>query len=185
MNLKAGEVLIQKIEHTKKIPFRLEDLATIPVFTFIFTILIILLTPSKNIKINNYAELYYYFIIPILIFFYLLLTVGRIFIRWLKTKTTDFFLTNQRIIFCDSHSQIMNKSFELENLILNYREKANDYGYIIIGQPESIATSSNNLFMTHVGINFFEDKNIMYNIPKVKSVFDLIIKTKSNLIKNK
>ncbi|MEG1227776.1 MAG: hypothetical protein RSD71_03685 [Flavobacterium sp.] len=185
MNLREGEVLIQEIQHTKKIPFRLEDLITIPIFTSFFIILKILLTPSKDTKINNYEELYYYFIIPILLFFYFLMTIGRILIRWFKTKTTVFFLTNQRIIFCDSNSQTINKSFELENLILNYREKANNSGYIIIGEPESIATSSNNVFMNRTGINFFEDKNVMYNISKVKSVFDLIVKTKSSLIKNK
>lgn len=184
MILKPGETLIQEIKHTKKIPFRLEDLVTIPIFTFIFFVIITLLNPSQDFKINHYEKLYYYFIIPILTFLYLLLTVGRIFIRWFKTKTTDFFLTNQRILFCDSHSKIMNESFELENLIINYREKANNYGYIIIGEPESIAGNSKNPSMSYIGINFFEDKNVIYNIPKVKSVFDLIIKTKSDLIKN-
>lgn len=185
MILKPGETLIQEIKHTKKIPFRLEDLVTIPIFTIILFGIITLLNPSRDFKINHYEELYYYFIIPMLTFLYLLLTVGRIFIRWFKTKTTDFLLTDQRIIFCDSHSKIMNESFELENLILNYREKANNYGYIIFGEPESIAGNSKNLPMFSIGINFFEDKNVMYNIPKVKSVFDLIIKTKSDLIKNK
>ncbi|SNR78417.1 hypothetical protein [Flavobacterium sp. ov086] len=185
MILKREEVLIQEIEHTKKIPFRLEDLVTIPIFTFITLVLIILIKPSKDIQINNYQELYYYFIIPILTFFYFLLTLGRILIRWLKTRATKFFLTNQRIIFCDSNSKIINESFELKNLILNYREKANDYGYIIIGEPESIAGNPTDSFIFRSGINFFEDKNVMYNIPKVKSVFDLIIKTKSDLTKNK
>lgn len=185
MNLKPGETLIQEIKHAKKIPFRLEDLVTIPIFTFIFFGITSLLNPSQNFKINHYEELYYYFIIPTFTILYLFLTVDRIFIRWFKTKTTDFFLTNQRILFCDSHSKIMNDSFELENLILNYREKTNNYGYIIIGEPESIAGNSKNPPMFNMGINFFEDKNVMYNIPKVKSIFDLIIKTKSDLIKNK
>lgn len=95
MILKREEVLIQEIEHTKKIPFRLEDLVTIPIFTFITLVLIILIKPSKDIQINNYQELYYYFIIPILTFFYFLLTLGRILIRWLKTRATKFILLNK------------------------------------------------------------------------------------------
>lgn len=183
MKLQEGEVLVQEIKHTKEIPFRFEDLFTIPIFTLFFTILIILLQPSENPEINNYKELYYFFIIPILILFYLFLTIGRILIRLFKTKSTKFFLTNRRIIFRNLNSEIINESFKLENSILNYREKANDSGYIIIENQEEINRSAETLYISQRGISFFEEKNIIYNITNVKSVFDLIIATKNELIK--
>ncbi|MCV9931155.1 hypothetical protein OIU80_02575 [Flavobacterium sp. LS1R47] len=185
MKLREGEVLVQEIRHTKEIPFRLEDLFTIPIFTINFIILIILLKPSEDSEINNHKELYYYIIVPILISFYLFLTIGRISIRLFKTKSTKFFLTNQRIIFRDLNSEIINESFKLENLILNYKEKANDSGYIIIKKQEEIAKSEETSFISQRGINFFEEKNVIYNIANVKSVFNLIIATKNELTKNK
>jgi hypothetical protein len=185
MKLEEGEVLVQEIKNTKEIPFRLEDFFTIPIFTLFFTTLIILLKPSENSEINSYKELYYFFIVPILILFYLSLTIGRILIRSFKTKSTKFFLTNQRIIFRDLNSEIINKSFKLENSILNYREKANDSGYIIIESQEEITKNAETLYIPQRGISFFEEKNIIYNITNVKSIFDLITTTKNELIKNK
>lgn len=183
MKLKEGEVLVQEIRHTNGTPFRIEDLFTIPVFTIFFTILVILLKPSEDSDISNYKELYIFFIIPILILFYLFLTIGRILIRLFKTKSTKFFLTNQRIIFCDLNSEIINESFKLENSILNYREKANNSGYIIIENQKEIARGAETLFISQRGINLFEEKNVIYNITNVKSVFDLIIATKNELTK--
>lgn len=185
MKLREGEVLVQEIKHTKEIPFRLEDIFTIPTFTIFFAILIILLKPSEDSETNNYNELYYYIIIPILISFYLFLTIGRILTRLFKTKSTKFFLTNQRIIFCDLNSEMINESFKLENLILNYREKANNSGYIIIESQEEITKNAETLYIPQRGINLFEEKNTIYNITNVKSVFDLITVTKNKLIKNK
>lgn len=162
MNLKDGEIIIQEIEHSNKIPFRLEDLIRMP-FAIIFMVFFVLIFDNKE-GINK--DLFHFFLIPLIVLFLIYLTIGRIFIRWYVVKSSRFFLTNKRLIFVDLTGRLINKSFDLSNVPLSCRESVNGNGYIIIGKTEPLFQGR--------GINLFEDKDVMYNLKNVKKVYEEI-----------
>ncbi|MFC0426330.1 hypothetical protein [Chryseobacterium scophthalmum] len=162
MKLRENEKIIEEIEHSNRIPFRLEDMLTIPFFIgFSFVVTFIL---SQSIESRK--DVIYYLIYPMMILFAIFMTLGRIFIRWYKTKTSRFYISNQRIIFTDKTGKLIDKSFKLENLEISYREDLYGSGYIIIGKPEPLIQGR--------GINFFEDQDVMYNVYRVKEIFNKI-----------
>ena len=168
MKLEENETILEEIHHSNKIPLRLEDMLTIPFFT-VFAFIFVFVT--SNITDNK--DVIYYFLYPIATIFVVIMTVGRIFLRWFKTKTRRFFLSNKRLIFSDKTGKIIDKSFPLKNLEISYRENLNGNGYIIIGKPEPLFQGR--------GINFFEDSDVIYNVNNVKKTFDRIYSEKTQL----
>ncbi|MFN0255928.1 hypothetical protein [Pedobacter ureilyticus] len=168
MKLEENEIIVQKIDHSNKIPFRLEDLITFPFF-IIFSIV-----GSNIFKEISSKEIYYVFILPVIAILTFFLTFGRILIRWHITRTTIFYLTNYRIIFVDNASGFTDKSFHLKEIEINYTEYLNGKGFIIIGKSKPVFSGR--------GVNFFEDKNVIYNVINVKKVFDLIKNVKAELL---
>lgn len=168
MNLKKNETIIKEIAHTNEIPFRLEDLLTIPFFIFFAFVFVIVF--SFNDHMNR--DLLNYFLIPLAIIFSIFMTIGRIFIRWYKTKTSRFFITNERIIFSDELGKLVEKSFNI-GIELSYRENLYGNGYITIGKPASL--------FRRRGINLVEDTDVMYNVLGVKEIFDEIKNIQDNV----
>jgi len=168
MKLEENETILEEIHHSNKIPLRLEDMLTIPFFVM-FAFIFVLIT--SNITDNK--DVIYYFIYPSATIFVVIMTLRRIFLRWFKTKTSRFFLSNKRLIFSDVAGKIIDKSFSIKNLEISYRENLHGNGYIIIGKPEPLFQGR--------GINMFEDSDVMYNVTNVKKIFDRINSLKTQL----
>lgn len=170
MKLKENEVILEEIQHSNRIPFRLEDMLTIPFFILFSFIVSFMFSQAIDESKKDVAT---YFIYPMAGLFAIFMTIGRIFIRWYKTKTSRFFISNKRIIFTEKTGKLIDKSFKLEGIEISYREDLYGSGYIIIGKPEPLFQGR--------GINFLEDQDVMYNVFKVKEVYDKINNSKYNV----
>ena len=170
MKLKENEKILEEIVHSNRIPFRLEDMLTIPFFIFFSFIISMIFSLSID---ESKKDIVNFFIYPFAALFALFMTVGRIFIRWYKTKISRFYISNQRIIFTDKSGKLIDKSFKLDGLEINYREDLYGSGYIIIGKQEPLFQGR--------GINLFEDQDVMYNVYRVKEIFDKINNMKYNV----
>ena len=171
MKLLENEIILEEIEHSNRIPFRLEDMITIPFFIAFSCIISFIFFQVVG---ESKKDIVIYFIYPMAVLFAIFMTIGRIFIRWYKTKTSRFYISNQRIIFTDISGKLINKSFKLIDLEINYREDLNSNGFIIIGEQEPLFQGR--------GINFLENQDVMYNVYKVKEIFDKIKATKYNVV---
>ena len=184
--MRKNENIIKEIDSFQTIPFRLNDLFTIPIFIFIGTVILIILNPEEKSE-QTYYQLYYIFILPLIILMTLFLTLGRIFIRWYNLKSLKYILTNQRILFIDKQFNNVVKAFELNEIEIDYTENASNNGSIIIevlGPKEYVdSLEIASLFFTKRtrGIPLSENKNIMYNISSVRLVFKKIIETQKNI----
>lgn len=176
--MRENEKLIKKITHYQSIPFRLVDLFTAPVFVIFGITFLYILQPIEKSNFN-YSNLYYILIIPLTTLFVLFVTIGRILMRWYRLKSLKYILTNQRILFLDSQFENIVESFELRNIEIDYTEKSDNTGYIIIDTPQikdELFTSGSG----KGGLKIFESPNIIYNIEEVRLVYKLIIETQKN-----
>jgi len=171
MVLNDGEKVIKKIGHSDNIPFRLEDLVTVPFFTAWCYLVLLILEPYTSENIRDYGNIYNYFLFPFLVLTGIYLTIGRVFKRWVNTKNVDFFITNQRIVFCNRVNRNIIKSFDLYDLQISFREKLNNNGFIIIGKEEPLFRKK--------GVNLLEDKNVMYNVYNVRKEYETIVEAKN------
>ena len=145
-------------------------MVTIPFFIFFSFMVSHFFSHSLD---ESKKDLATYFIYPMAGLFALFMTFGRICIRWYKTKTSRFYLSNQRLIFTDKKGQFIDKSFKLDGIEISYREDLYGSGYIIVGKPEPLFQGR--------GVNFFENQDVMYNVLHVKKVFDLINDSKNKV----
>lgn len=184
--MRKNENVIKEIDSFQTIPFRLNDLFTIPIFIFIGMVILIILNPEEKSE-QTYYQLYYIFIIPLIILMTLFLTLGRIFIRWHNLKSLKYILTNQRILFIDKQFNNVVKAFELNEIEIDYTENVSNSGYIIIKvlEPKEYIDSLEvvGFFFTKRtrGIPLSENNNIMYNISNVRLVFKKIIEIQKNI----
>jgi hypothetical protein len=137
MELNDYEKVIKEIEHSNRIPFRLEDLISVPFFICWCYVVLLIFEPYTVENIRDYGGLYHYGMLLLVILAGMYVTIGRIFTRWIKTKKVVFFVTNQRVIFCNRKNGNISKSFDLSDLQISIREKSNNSGFIILGEKES------------------------------------------------
>lgn len=165
------EFVIQEIDHSLNVPFRLADLFTIPFFVLLGVFFLFI---QSNL-LDKHENFYYFFVVPMTLIVLLSLTVGRIWLRLRNVSNTKYFLTNKRIIFRDAKLDNVLKSFVFNEYGFEYSEKADGSGYIIISKkPKSISQFDFWAFRPVVGVPLFENSNIMYNINNVYKIYKLI-----------
>lgn len=174
--LKSEESIIKILYPKKSIPLRLEDWVKMPFFILFCIVISIVFKPYDSSDLH-FKQLYYYLLLPLIVIFGFLMTIGKLFLRRLKTINSVYYITNQRVIIFNQHSTDTIKSFFFNQFPeIDYRENAYGFGYIILGKKEPLFVYGGRMG----GINILEHKDVMNNIVDVKAEYDLIKKLTLN-----
>jgi hypothetical protein len=158
--LRPQEYIVQQITHKNHLPFRVDDL----VRTFVFSGFIV--AAIASISSDGFVSVGSLLLLAVIFFFLL-----PLFNRWKNVRKSAYFLTNQRLIICDTKRCDTLYSFELSEFPqMTLSENPYNSGYIILGEVQETFVSSGG----KTGVNTADHGIVLENIPEVRKIYELI-----------
>lgn len=167
--LEEDEVIEMEIVHKKHLPYRLEDFVRSLVFVGFIIVGITSITFDGFISIGSVLILGAVIYIPL-----------PLYMRWRKLQPIRYYITNKRLIIYDSIQNSIKHSFTFTSFPeVTMHEKANNSGFLILGEKQELLRRGRGLFSMKVLVNLTDHKIVLENIPDVREVYNLI-KSKLN-----
>ena len=161
MTLNEHEQIVFEIEHTKKLPFRLEDWIRSSVFVGLSIAAIASIRYEGFISIGSVFLLF--------IFFY---GIRPLFQRWKRLQPLKYFVTNERLILFNAELNEIQHSFAFTSFPeIHVHENLRNFGYMIIGESEPTFAQTGLKW----GVNLNDHQLVLENIPEVRKVYELLM----------
>lgn len=161
MTLYEHEHIAFEIEHTKKLPFRLEDWIRSSVFIGLS------IAAIASIRYEGFISMGSVFLL--FIFFY---GIRPLFQRWKRLQPLKYFVTNERLILFNTEENEIEHSFAFTTFPeIHVHENLKNAGYIIIGESEPTFAHTGLKW----GVNLNDHQLVLENIPEVRNVYELLM----------
>ena len=161
MTLYEHEQIVFEIEHTKKLPFRLEDWIRSSVFIGLS------IAAIASIRYEGFISMGSVFLL--VIFFY---GIRPLYLRWKKLQPMQYFVTNERLILFNNEVDEIQHSFAFTSFPeIHLHENLRNFGYIIIGESEPTFAQTGLKW----GVNLNDHQLVLENIPEVRKVYQLLM----------
>ncbi|MEY4289329.1 MAG: hypothetical protein RLZZ30_1417 [Bacteroidota bacterium] len=161
MTLNEHEHITFEIEHTKKLPFRLEDWIRSSLFVGLIVAAIASLRFEGLISMGS--------IFLLVVFFY---GIRPLYQRWKRLQPLHYFMTNERLIIFHSEEDEIKHSFYFTSFPeIHLHENLRNFGYIIIGEFEPTFAHTGLKW----GVNLNDHQLVLENIPEVRKVYELLM----------
>lgn len=161
MNLNEHEQIEFEIEHTKNLPFRLEDWIRSCIFVGLS------IAAIASIRYEGFISMGSVFIL--VIFFH---GIRPLYLRWKKLQPMQYFVTNERLILFNNEVDEIQHSFAFTSFPeIHLHENLRNFGYIIIGESETTFAQTGLKW----GVNLNDHQLVLENIPEVRKVYELLM----------
>ena len=161
MNLNEHEQIEFEIEHTKNLPFRLEDWIRSSIFVGLS------IAAIASIRYEGFISMGSVFIL--VIFFH---GIRPLYLRWKKLQPMQYFVTNERLILFNNEVDEIQHSFAFTSFPeIHLHENLRNFGYIIIGESETTFAQTGLKW----GVNLNDHQLVLENIPEVRKVYELLM----------
>lgn len=161
LTLNEQEQIAFEIEHTKKLPFRLEDWIRSSLFVGLS------IAAITSIRYEGFISIGSVFLL--VIFFY---GIRPLYLRWKILQPLKYFVTNERLILFNTIQNEIEHSFAFTTFPeIHVHENLRNFGYIIIGESEPTFAHTGLKW----GVNLNDHQLVLENIPEVRKVYDLLM----------
>jgi hypothetical protein len=161
MTLNEHEQIAFEIEHTKKLPFRLEDWIRSSIFVGLS------IAAIASIRYEGLVSMGSVFLL--VVFFY---GIRPLYQRWKRLQPLKYFVTNERLILFNVELNEIQHSFAFTSFPeIHVHENLRNFGYIIIGESEATFAQTGLKW----GVNLNDHQLVLENIPEVRKVYQLLM----------
>ncbi len=161
MTLNDHEQITFEIEHTKKLPFRLEDWIRSSLFVGL------IIAAIASLRFEGFISMGSVFLL--VVFFY---GIRPLYQRWKRLQPLKYFMTNERLIIFNSEEDEIQHSFYFTSFPeIHLHENLRNVGYIIMGESEPTFAHTGLKW----GVNLKDHQLVLENIPEVRKVYELIL----------
>jgi hypothetical protein len=161
MTLNEQEQIAFEIEHTKKLPFRLEDWIRSSLFVGLS------IAAIASIRYEGFISMGSVFLL--VVFFY---GIRPLYQRWKRLQPLKYLVTNERLILFNAELNEIQHSFAFTSFPeIHLHENLRNFGYIIIGESEETFAQTGLKW----GINLNDHSLVLENIPEVRKVYELLL----------
>ena len=161
MTLNEHEQIAFEIDHTNKLPFRLEDWIRSSIFVGLMIAAFAFMRSEGLFSMGS--------VFLLLVFF---VGIRPLYQRWKRLRSLKYFVTNERLILFNAERNEIQHSFAFTLFPeIHLNENLRNFGYIIIGESESTIGRSGLKW----GVNLNNHQLVLENIPEVRKVYELLI----------
>lgn len=161
LSLNEQEQIAFEIEHTKNLPFRLEDWIRSSLFVGLS------IAAIASIRYEGFISMGSVFLL--VVFFY---GIRPLYQRWKRLQPLKYLVTNERLILFNTELNEIEHSFAFTTFPeIHLHENLRNFGYIIIGESESTIGRSGLKW----GVNLNDHQLVLENIPEVRKVYELLL----------
>ena len=161
MTLNEQEQIAFEIEHTKKLPFRLEDWIRSSLFVGLS------IAAIASIRYEGFISMGSVFLL--VVFFY---GIRPLYQRWKRLQPLKYLVTNERLILFNAELNEIQHSFAFTSFPeIHLHENLRNFGYMIIGESEETFAQTGLKW----GINLNDHSLVLENIPEVRKVYELLL----------
>jgi hypothetical protein len=161
MTLNENEEIVFEIEHTKKLPFRLEDWIRSSLFVGL------IIAAIASLRFEGFISMGSVFLL--VVFFY---GIRPLYQRWKRLQPLKYFVTNEGLILFNTEQNEIEHSFAFATFPeIHVHENLRNFGYIIIGESEPTFANSGLKW----GVNLNDHQLVLENIPEVRKVYELLM----------
>lgn len=161
MTLNEHEQIVFEIEHTKKLPFRLEDWIRTCIFVGLMIAAFAFIRSEGLISMGSVILLFVFFV-----------GIRPLYQRWRRLQSLKYFVTNERLILFNAELNEIQHSFAFTSFPeIHVHENLKNAGYIIIGESEPTFAHTGLKW----GVNLNDHQLVLENIPEVRNVYELLM----------
>ena len=161
MTLNEHEQIVFEIEHTNKLPFRLEDWIRSSIFVGLMIAAFAFIRSEGLISMGSVFLLFVFFV-----------GIRPLYQRRKRLQSLKYFVTNERLILFNTELNEVEHSFAFASFPeIHLHENLRNFGYIIIGESESTIGRSGLKW----GLNLNNHQLVLENIPEVRKVYQLLM----------
>ena len=174
--LEADEILEEKVNKKSGLQLRNEDFLHLS--SIIFGVF--LLTQILPAYLNGVEGLLWLLLIFSLM---ILSSIYSFMKRWVRNKSSEYFITNKRLIIYNTHKNQITKSFSFTSFPrMVFRENAYNSGFIILGEYDKLWENNpndkfewGNLILRKKYIDTKDYRYTLDNLSEVKKVYEKLL----------